>query len=162
MTKGLLNLTAESQNNFDKNKCENILEFESKEACPKADFYGVWNFLQKYKVFFGLFLIVLGLFEVFLGAKLMIVTIFIVSCTLTVTVVFIFLFQFVIPSGAHPAIVWVVLGISSICGLALGYLITKYNKLVIGVILGGYMGYFLGIMLYNLALNKINGSPAVS
>jgi hypothetical protein len=58
-------------------------------------------------------------------------------------------------------VIWVVLTIAVICGLVLGYLISKYNKFLIGMILGGYMGYILGLVLYNVALNHIKANPVV-
>lgn len=151
---GTFNLT--NAEDFDKSKCENILRFKSKDACPQANFYAIWQFLQKYKIFFGAALIIIGLFEVFLGAKLMIITIFIATCFATITIVFIFLYQFIIPHGAPQSVTWVVLTVSTITGLLLGYLVAKYKKLLIGFILGGYMGYILGLLLYNIVLKYVN------
>jgi hypothetical protein len=159
MSGGEFNLT--SKYKFDTNSCHNQLEFESSEACEKANFYAIWDFLQSYSYLFGGVLIIVGLFEVFLGAKLLVITIFLTSCFSVITIVFIFLFQFVIPNGANPAIIWVVLGISSISGLILGYFISKHYRFIFGFLLGGYMGYFLGLLLYNVALNKIDANPAV-
>ncbi len=38
----------------------------------------------------------------------------------------------------------VVLGISLVIGIVLGYLVNKYKQTVLGFTLGGYMGYLLG------------------
>jgi hypothetical protein len=148
--------------NFEINQCLNTFEFQSAEACPKLNFYVIWQFISKFSVIFGAVLILVGLFETFYGAKIMIVTIFLATCMATVTVVFIFLFQFIIPSGGSPAIVWVVLGISILIGIVLGYIVSRYNKAVIGMILGGYMGYILGLILYNSVFVKIESNPTVN
>jgi hypothetical protein len=161
MKQGEVNLTQVSIENFDKNKCQNQLEFISLEACPKMNFYAVWNFLQTYKIFFGAILIGVGIFYTFLGAKLVTVTIFLTTCATSVTVVFIFLFEFINLKGANPSVIWVVLTIAVICGLVLGYFVSKYNKFLIGMILGGYMGYILGLVAYNFALNHIKANPVV-
>lgn len=161
MKPGEVNLTQESSSSFMKIKCKNHLEFYSLEACPKLNFYAVWNFLQQYKIFFGAFLIGIGIFYTFLGAKLMTVTIFLTTCALSVTVVFIFLFEFVNLKGANSSIIWVVLTIAVVAGLVLGYFVSKYNKFLIGMILGGFMGYILGLVLYNFALNHVKANPLV-
>jgi hypothetical protein len=159
MASGDYNLTNKEQ--FNSASCSNVLEFESKEACPVADFYAIWNFFLKFYIFFGAILILIGLFEVLLGAKLMIVTIFLASTFVVITVVFIFLFQFITPNGLNNNVVWVVLSLSSLAGIITGYFIAKYNKFLIGFILGGYMGYLLGILVYNLGLKYIDANPVV-
>jgi hypothetical protein len=159
MESGKFNLT--NQDQFDLNKCTNELEFESKEACP-TDLYAIWNFLLNYKIFFGAFLILIGAFLNLLGSKLIVITIFLTTCLSTVIVVFIFFFQFVIPNGANHSVIWVVLAIAGISGLFLGYFVAKFKKLLIGIILGGYMGYILGLLLYNVALNHIQANPTVN
>jgi len=146
---------------FSINKCTNTFVFESAESCPKINFYVIWNFISKFSIIFGAVLILVGIFENFYGNKLLIVTVFLATYAATVTFVFVFLFQFIIPSGGHPAIVWVVLAISTVAGLILGYLVSKYKKIVIGMILGGYMGYITGVILYDSIFVKIESSPTV-
>jgi len=158
MASGQYNLIS---TNFKVNQCLNTFEFQTAEACPKINFYLIWQFVEKFSFIFGALLIVIGLFETFYGAKVLIVTIFLATCMATITIVFIFLFQFIIPTGGNPAIVWVVLGISTVVGLLLGYLVSKYNKALIGMILGGYMGYILGLVLYDSFLVKIQSNPTV-
>ena len=149
------------KSDFGKDRCENRFEFKTSESCPKVNFYVIWNFVKQFSIIFGAVLILIGIFETFYGSKVMIVTIFLATCMSTITVVFILLFQFIIPSGGNPSIVWVVLGISTIIGILLGYLVSKYNKVVIGMILGGYMGYIVGIILYDSIFVHIHGSPSV-
>jgi hypothetical protein len=162
MEHGKVHLRQDSLDKFDKNQCLNRLIFESFEACPKINFYAVWGFLLNYKVFFGAALIILGLLEAYLGKKLKNFTLFLTTCGVTLLFVFIFLFQFVIPNGANHNIIWIVLGISLAAGIILGVLISSYNEFLIGGLLGGYTGYFVGLLLYNLALNKIEANPSVS
>jgi hypothetical protein len=64
--------------------------------------------------------------------------------------------------NVHPAIVWVALTISTVSGILLGYYVSKYNKIVIGMILGGYMGYITGVILFNSVSVKIESSPTVN
>lgn len=155
-----LNIT--NKQSFNPSLCHNELIIESKEACPKANFYTIWVFVNKYSFLIGAILMIVGLFETFLGSKLVTITIFIVACAVTVTLVFIFLFQFIIPNNTHHYIVWVVLGISLVLGIVLGYLTARFKKVALGFTLGGYMGYIGGLMLYTFALNRINANPNVS
>lgn len=146
---------------FNPTNCHNRLIAESAEACPLLNFYAIWNFLQKYSYFFAPILIIIGLFLTFLGAKIFNLTVFLVAVISTVGFTFIFLFQFILPSGAHPNIVWVVLGIGVVLGIIIGWFLVKYDKLF-HAILGGCCGYLVGILLYNLVMNKIEFNPTVN
>jgi len=89
------------------------------------------------------------------------VTEFIIACGSTLVVTFLFLYQFIIPSGANPNIVWVVLGISIVLGLVFGYFMTRLEVLFF-IALGALLGYVLGEVVYNLGFNRIQTSnPAV-
>ncbi len=160
MKSNIANLT--NAGTFSINTCTQSLEFESKDACPIIDFYLLWNFFNDNYVIFGIAMIVIGLFELLLGAKMITITIFLVTTLASIAVIFIFLFQFIIPSGGSSAMVWVVLGISTVVGLILSYLIAKNNKEVIGIILGCLMGYTFGMMLYSIVIRYVKANPTVS
>jgi hypothetical protein len=145
--------------NFDNISCSKTIEFDTKEACPKLNFYAIWSFLLSFKVVFGIVLIGIGLFCLTLGSKLMIITLFLTTCICVVTVIFIIFFGILIPDGASIIVVWVVLAISLIIGMLLGYFVAKYKRVVLGFLLGGYMGYIGGILLYNTAFIYIKSNP---
>jgi hypothetical protein len=147
---------------FNTNDCSPKLTFETMYACPNEDFYKVLKFVKQYSYFIGAILIIFGIFLTFLGNKMMTVTIFLVSTIIVVTLIFVLLFGFIIPGGANPAVVWVVLGISVVAGLVMGYLIAKYRKTFIGFALGGYLGYLLGILLYNSVIVRIGSNLTVN
>lgn len=131
--------------------------FSSKYACPQADFYDIYRIIVEKKYIFGSALILIGLFELFLGQKLVTATIFIFSAALVVLFVFVFFFQFIIPGGVDPTVFWIVLAIAIIVGLVLGYFVAKYKDKFFGIIMGALLGYIIGQILYNLALNRITG-----
>ena len=108
------------------------------------------------KYIFGSALILIGLFELFLGQKLVTATIFIFSAAIVVLFVFVFFFQFILPGGIDPTAFWFVLAIAIIVGLVLGYFVAKYKDKFFGIIMGALLGYIIGQILYNLALNRIN------
>ena len=106
-------------------------------------------------------LILIGLFELILGNKILNATIFIVACASVLVVSFLFLYQFVIPAGSNPNIIWVVLGISIVLGIVLGYFMFKIN-LIFFIALGALLGYVLGTFFYNLGLNRIHSNTEVN
>ena len=71
---------------------ELIFKFSSKYACPQADFYDIYKIIVEKKYIFGSALILIGLFELFLGQKLVTATIFIFSAAIVVLFVFVFFF----------------------------------------------------------------------
>jgi hypothetical protein len=119
-----------------------------------------WAFLDKYKIIFGALLILIGLFELILGNKILNGTIFFVACFSVLAVSFLFIYQFVIPAGSNPNIMWVVLGISVILGLGMAFLMLQVN-IIFFIGLGGLLGYVVGTLAYNLGLNRIQSNPEV-
>lgn len=146
---------------IDLNKNSSKIIFESPQACPKADFYNVILFINNNVWFFGIATIVLGIFLAFFGAKLVIITIFIFTCSLTILFFFLLMFQFILPAGSKPGIVWVVLGISLVVGIVVGYFVAKYKDVLLSIIIGSLTGFILGNILYNLAFKYIKFSPTV-
>ncbi len=71
------------------------------------------------------------------------------------------MFQFILPTGAKPNIVWVVLGISIILGGIFGYFVVKYRNWLLSIIFGTYTGYIFGNLLYNVGLKYIKANPDV-
>jgi mannose/fructose/N-acetylgalactosamine-specific phosphotransferase system component IID len=56
--------------------------------------------------------------------------------------------------------VWIVMGVGAIFGLALGMLLIKMTRAFF-MIVGGYMGYLVGIFLYDVFLQYIHADPKV-
>jgi hypothetical protein len=146
---------------FNSNQCNNSLVVQTREACSDRDLYYLWGFIKSNPTIFGAVLIAIGLFFVFLGYKMIVITVFLVTAIAVVSFVFIILFQFIIPNGVNHTIVWVVLGISIVTGLVLAFLIARYNKTLIGLPLGGYLGYIGGSVLYSLSIVRIDWNQTV-
>jgi hypothetical protein len=149
------------ENSIDLKNNSTKLIFESPEACPKANFYNIVLTIKQNIWIFGISTILLGIFLAFFGSKFLIVTIFIFACATTILFFFLLMFQFILPAGSKPEIVWVVLGISIIIGIAAGYYIAKYKDILLAIIFGSFTGFILGNILYNLAFKYINFSPSV-
>ena len=71
------------------------------------------------------------------------------------------MFQYILPSGAKPEIVWVVLGMSVILGTILGYFVAKYKNWLMSILVGTYTGFIVGNLFFNLGLKYIKGNPDV-
>lgn len=150
------------EKSVDLTKNSNKLIFESPEACPKANFYNIVMVIKNNSWIFGVTTIVLGIFLAFLGAKFVTITIFIFACGTTILFFFLLMFQFILPGGSKPEIVWVVLGISIIIGIVAGYYIAKYKDLLLAMVFGSFTGFILGNILYNLVLKYIKFNPTVT
>jgi hypothetical protein len=157
MSSSTVNITESA---FDNNKCHNEITLETMEACP-LNLYQIWAFFNNYKMFFGTFLIIVGIFLAFFGTKLLAITVFIIITAIVTTLIFIIMFQLIIPKNNSNVIIWVVLGISLVIGIVLGWLVNKYKQTLFGITLGSYMGYLLGILLLNVGLNRIELNPTV-
>lgn len=106
----------------------------------------------------GGLVIALGVFLVLFGVKFIKVTIVVsgVFSMLTLTTILFFnVFQ-----ATSTQTVWIVMGVGAILGLALGILLIKMTRAFF-MIVGGYMGYLVGIFLYDVGLQYIEADPKV-
>ena len=104
----------------------------------------------------GAIIIAVGVFLVIFGAQFIKATIFLagaLSCLTLAAVVYFNIF-----TVESTTTVWIVFGVGLLIGVALGYFLIKITNMFF-MILGGYMGYTLGIFLYNLVLNQIHADP---
>jgi hypothetical protein len=132
--------------------CDNELFFETSQACPNKDLYGILKFIKQNSPLFGIVLIVAGVFLTFFGNKLITITIFLTTTIVCITLLFVFLVGFVVFGGAN---LWIVLAFAIFLGLVFGYMVAKFKKTLIGFTLGAYLGYLVGILLYDALLVRI-------
>jgi hypothetical protein len=147
-----------NKNAFSLNTCDNLIKVRTSEACPDINYYIISAFLDKYKLYAGVILIILGLFLIFLGNKFIKLTVLLVAMIASTTLLFIAYF-FIFNQATNTSI-WIILAAGVILGFILGYCLCKMTRLFI-LILGGYIGYLVSIFLYNLLLNNIHASPQV-
>jgi hypothetical protein len=171
MKKGELELLNKEEVAVD--KCKNVIRGKTLEgkiinfiyfkyhnylACPKLNYYILSYFFEKYKNFLGLIIIVVGIFLLVFGAKFLKVTMFIAGIIGSLTIITLLVFNLFTVSS--DTTVWIILAVSVCIGLGLSYALINLFKLFV-MIVGGYMGYTLGIFLYQFVLNFIHGSPEV-
>jgi len=141
--------------NFDPTLCDIAISGSSIEACPQINMYVLMDFLETYKWLIGTVMILVGIFELFFGVKLVKFTTFLISAIAVTSIVSLFFVEFIVPKGSNPNIIWVVLGIGIVLGLVLGYFLSKSYKVFVGLF-GGYIGYLFGTLLYTFAISRID------
>ena len=114
--------------------------------------------MDKYSSVLGGVIMAVGIFLIVFGAKFVKVTLFVTGVFTSITVFAVVYFTIFTANSAVT--VWYVLGVGLVVGIALSYFLIQITNAFFMVI-GGYMGYTLGIFLYNLVLYKIQGDPKV-
>lgn len=110
--------------------------------------------MDQNKIFVGIILIITGLFLLIYGAKLLNSTVYIIGTLATVTlglVVFVYFFN-----AENESTIWIVIGVNTLIGIYLSWLLVKSISIFV-MVLGGDMGYTLGLFVYQLGVNRITG-----
>ena len=146
---------------FNKNtQCELNIMAKSKQGCVLSNYYAVGAFIRTYKWIFFIIGLVIGFFLTFLGSKVYTITLILTAIIATIGGIFALLFIFI---GLHRVpdwAMWLILVLSIIISIAVGYLFYKMKKVFMGV-LGGLTGYMLGLMVYTFILRYIKSNPNV-
>lgn len=144
----------------DSDKCSFTIKAKTKSACPYLYFYAAYKFLQDNKIIASVIFIFIGILFSFFGYKLMRVTIFLLGVVSVTCFVFILVFQFILPSGGKPVLIWVVLGFGCALGILLGFAMSYYKKLFFSI-LGGVFGMIIANLSYIIILRYIDSNPDV-
>jgi hypothetical protein len=96
--------------------------------------------------------VLIGFFLLILGTKLLKATTIVVSIISVVTVSLVIFYNFF--QVYTLSSVWIVLSVGFILGLLLGYLMIKLTNWFFAM-MGGYLGYVIGIFIYNLLLKFV-------
>src|SRR5690349_1029272 len=110
--------------------------------------------MKEYNYLTGVAIIVLGLFLLLLGLKLVTATLFLAGTISIMTLVLIIFFEFFFTEGAKTSTVWIVLIVGFVLGAIASWFLLKITNVLI-MAMGGYLGYLFGIFLYNLAFRHI-------
>jgi hypothetical protein len=149
----------DTQSVDESNPCRPILTFKSTVGCRKDQLSGLWQWFNSNKwVMFAVFLVV-GFLICFFGRLLFKPVIFIAGVMATVCLVWLIFYSTFLSSSTKSWVGWVVLGVSIVVGLLVGFLFIKFIKLGVFV-LAGFGGYTLGLLLYNAFLYKIDSQVA--
>jgi len=146
------------KSDFDKDICQKTLYIESKYGCPQLSIYNIYKFIHEKKIFFCITLLAIGIVLCFFGKKFIYATIFIFSSIICIFIIFMFVFNVVLPKGIEvdDTVLIIVLIVSFIPGIGIGFLIIKHQHFLLACILGGVSGFFLAIFVYDLLLNHLD------
>jgi hypothetical protein len=122
------------------------------------NYYILSYFFEKYSIFLGLIIIIVGLFLVVFGAKFFKITFILAACLASVMILTLVVFNLFTVTSNN--MVWLILGLGICLGLAISYFLINVTVLFIMAV-GGYMGYTLGIFMYHLVLDFVHASPEV-
>ena len=148
-----------NSNDFDdKDLCQKTLYLESKYGCPQLSIYNIYKFIHDNKIIFCITLLAIGIVLCFFGKKFIYATIFIFSSIICIFIIFMFVFNVVLPKGIEvdDTVLIIVLIVSFIPGIGIGFLIIKHQHFLLACILGGVSGFFLAIFVYDLLLNHLD------
>ena len=104
----------------------------------------------------------MGFASCFFGAKFFWITIIVLLCIVFTLIIFIvyFIFQSIINFGGEDWIFLVLVGVGCLFGIAIGLCLKSMTSLFfIGI--GGFLGYLLGLLLYDFILVWIKSNPTV-
>lgn len=123
------------------------------------NFYSLFKNIVSNKYIFGSILILVGIFLCFFGNYFYFILCLIIG-VFAVSFLILFLVFSNISVQLSSLAFWGIIAGVVIVGILVGYLLSKYES-VVDCIIGGAAGYFLGLFLYNFALNRINSNPKV-
>ena len=115
----------------------------------------IWAFLDEYAYLWGAAFILLGLFLGLLGRKLWVAAIFIITAFITMGAILLLFYTTFLRANTSDWVGWAVLGGSAVCGLVLGFFMTKLQRLGAAII-AAIGGYVLGLLLNETVLYLAN------
>lgn len=110
------------------NSCEIKANINSKIGCAVVNFNIIWEFISDHSTFFAIGLIVVGFFLLILGYRIFIVSLFIAGVIGTMFAGMLLFYQFFLSKNTAMWVGWVILGISFVIGLCVGYCLARFRK----------------------------------
>ena len=117
------------------------------------------EFIEEYAWLFGTITIIGGLLFAFVGLKFFMVCLFLVGLAMTVLAICLLFYSTFLQNNTEKWVGWLVLTLSVVLGLAVGFLFTKLARFG-AAILSGWGGFMLGVLL-NESWLYIYGSSAL-
>jgi len=137
------------------NDCNPYFSVTHKSGCMVGDLKGIWRFVEDNAFIFAIVFIVVGLFNLILGRKLIKPAIAIIFCLSTVVAILFFLYVLILQNDSKEWVLWLLLAVSVILGGIVGFFASKFVR--IGVFfLGLWAGAGIGLLLNNMVFYKIN------
>jgi len=98
-------------------------------VCPIINYYALWGFIVKYKLIFGIILLIVGLYMCFFGAYFLYVIIFFIGIIswLLIGIIFIFDIFGSFTIGVTDIQMIIILSTSAFLGILYGVLMVKFQ-----------------------------------
>ena len=129
-------------------------------ACYKTSLNDLWRFCNNNKWIFAIVFMVVGVFENFLGRRLLRPTLFIIGLFTTVAVVLFLFYVLFLPTGTKDWVGWTVLAVAVVLGLVLGFFLAKLSRVGL-FLLGAWGGAIIGLVLSETVLYKADSIAAL-
>ena len=137
------------------NDCRPYFEIHHQSGCKVADINAIWQFMDKYYLIFGISFMVVGLFTLTLGLKLIRPTLAIIFCLSTIVAILFVFYVLILPNNVGSWVGWLLLAVSIVLGCIIGFFASKLLR--VGVFfLGVWAGIGVALLLNNVILFKIN------
>ena len=131
--------------------CNYETTFTGAAACPLFTISAIWEFLAKFSWLWGAFFIVAGIFLGLFGRKLWVAAIFLITFFIFSSGILLLFYTTFLRSNTAGWVGWTVLAGAIVVGLALGFLMTKLQRLG-AAILAAIGGFVLGLLLNETVL----------
>lgn len=115
-------------------------------ACSTLSFSAIFDLIAEYNWLFAIIFMVVGIPFIFAGRKLFSVVVFIVGTLMTVALVMLLFYSTFLDSNTEYWVFWLVLSLSIIAGLAVGFVLTKCQKLGAACV-AGWGGWLFGMFI---------------
>jgi len=137
------------------NDCNPYYSITHKSGCMVGNLKGIWRFVESNAYIFAIVFMVIGLFNLILGRKLIKPAIAIIFCLSTVVAILFLLYVLILQNDSKDWVLWLLLVVSVILGGIVGFFASKFVR--VGVFfLGLWAGAGVGLLLNNIVFYKIN------
>lgn len=120
----------------------------AKDGCVVFDASYIFQFLDKWRVFWGAGFIMIGIFVTFLGRKSIKPTIFILTFIGVTFFILLFIYSMFMSHLKNDYIIGGVMIFSALAGISAGILLVKFIKHGVAL-LGGFAGFSIAVMVIN-------------
>ena len=148
-----MNITSDQdQDNSD--ICRPKVTIYSKDGCMMSKTAAFAIFFENNYWAFGLTFIVFGLYNIYYGAKMFKLTIFLFGIFSTVTFAFTLIFIVLEVNSMHQAVIWLILALSIVVGVFIGIFMSRIFRVGVWVI-GWWTGLVFALLLDSFTFNKL-------
>lgn len=153
-------LTLNFADDFDINKCENVIKGFSKHACSLNNYYRFQAFFENNRYYISFIVSAFGLILAAFGKKLFKFLAVILCGIALVQLVGILIVNLIKQWFTKELYIWITLGVSFLVGMGVGIILLKCIT-VLFFIVGGAFGYVIGVFVYDILIMYVNWNGTI-